>query len=442
MRSTMQRAIPTIFLLALSLGAADTDWPSYRGPYTTGVAATSAPVEWGDTENIKWKVDIPGKGNSSPAVWGDRIFLTTAIAIGKAPEPVVEEPPAAEQGRRRRRPSIPLVEQKFVVMALDRNTGKVVWEKVAKVATPHEGYHHRYGSFASNSPVTDGEHVIASFGSRGIYCYDMDGNLVWEKDYGLKMVMAGTFGEGTAPTLAGDTLLVKHDFQGDSFIAALNKKTGEEIWRTERDERSSWSQPLVIEHDGRQQVVTSASNRIRGYDLKTGEEIWECGGLGSNVIPAPIYYQGVVLAMSGHRSPNLVAVKLKADGDLTDTDAVLWSTNRGTSYTPSPVLHEGKYYVLTDSGMISCLDAITGEEHYKQQRLPKPYNFKASPVAAGGHLYLSSEDEDVIVLKLGEEYEVVATNTMTDQTFIATPAVSDGEMFLRSTTTLYCVSDK
>jgi len=316
-----------------------------------------------------------------------------------------------------------------------------LWQRTAKTAVPHEGFHGQYGSFASNSPVTDGKHVYAFFGSRGIYCYDMEGNLVWEKDFGVQMGMRMAFGEGMAPVLSDDRLILVFDHEGDSFMVVLDKNSGKEIWRVDRDEGSNWAAPLVIEYEGRKQIIVNATNKVRSYDFDSGEVIWECGGLGDNPIPQPVKQGDLVLVMTGYRDPNLMAIKLGREGDLTGTDAVVWSQTRGNSYTASPVLHDNKFYVLTDNGMISCYNATTGEPYYHQQRLPKTYNFKASLVGANGKLYLSSEDEDVVVLRMGEKFEVLATNTMTDQMFVASPAISQGEIFLRSQNYLFCISE-
>jgi len=248
------------------------------------------------------------------------------------------------------------------------------------------------------------------------------------------------FGEGSAAVLHGDKVLLNFDQESGSFIVAIDKNTGKEIWRKEREESSSWAPPFVVKVNGREQVVLPATAKVRAYDIENGDLIWECAGLGGNVIPAPVVHDGkIVIVMSGFRNPNLLAIKLGAKGDLTGTDAVLWTNQRGNSYTPSPVLHEGKFYMLTDNGMLSCLDAATGKPHYAQQRLPKPYNFKASPVAVNGKLYLSAENGDVIVVKMGEAFEVIATNSFPDHTFIATPAVSGGSMYLRSDRAIFCV---
>jgi len=440
--------------------AAETDpahWPEWRGPFRNGMARGDAPNSWSDTKNVKWKTEISGRGFSTPVIWGDRVFITTAVQTGKTPNPVpspqTAEPapsgaPTAgaqtpDRGRRQGGPgggAGAQIEHKFLLICLDRKTGKVIWQKTARVATPHEGYHRTYGSFASNSPITDGKYLYVSFGSRGVYCYDLNGKLIWEKDLGVQMRMRLQFGEGSAPALDNDRVFLTFDHEAGSFFVALDKRTGKELWRAERAEPSSWSTPLVIEHAGRRQVIVAATRKVRSYDVETGKLIWECAGLGSNVISAPVHHDGVVFVMSGHRDPKLMAIRLGKEGDLTGTDAVLWSQTRGLSYTLSPVLHEGKMYVVTDSGQVSSFNIATGEPYYHQVRLPRPYNFKASPVGANGKLYLASEEGDVIVLKLGEKFEVVATNTLEDQVFIASPVIADGQLFLRSENWLYCIS--
>ena len=450
-------------LLTASSPPADFDeqWPNWRGPDNTGLARTGAPVRWSTTENVRWKAPIPGKGHSTPIIWEDRIYLTTAIPtspIPEAPRRQLTRPPRrprAERGegrpdgeRRRRvrremrrRMASTLVEHKFQVMCLDKNSGKTLWSKTATVETPHEGYHRRYGSFASNSAVTDGRHVYAFFGSRGLYVYDLDGNLAWKKNFGVQMRMRNSFGEGAAPVLHGDTLILNFDHEGQSFILALDKNTGKELWRRDRDERSTWTTPLVTEHAGATQVIVTGDNKVRSYDITNGDLIWECGGLGTNPVPMPVRHQDTVIVMTGHRSPNMLAIRLDRKGDLTDTDAVLWTNQRGNAYTASPVYYEGKLYVLTDRGLISCFDAGTGKTFYHQQRLPNPYQFKASPLGSGGRLYLASEQGDVIVLKMGEEYEVVAVNSMPDHFFISSPVIVDNQLFLRSQDALYCISE-
>jgi outer membrane protein assembly factor BamB len=418
-------------------------WPQWRGPFFNGMARGDAPTVWSDTSNIKWKTQIPGRGFSTPVIWGDRIFVTTAIPTGK---PAAAPSPAEDAGEGRGRGpgggAGPLVEHNFDLLALDRKTGKILWQRTAKVATPHEGYHRAYGSFASNSPATDGRYVYASFGSRGVYCYDFNGRLIWEKDLGVQMKMRLAFGEGSAPLLVGDRLFLVFDHEAGSFIVALDKRNGKELWRATREERSSWSTPLAIDHGGRTEIVVSATNRVRSYDAETGKVVWESAGLGANAIPVPVYQNGMVYVMSGYRDPKLMAIKLGKQGDLTGSDAIVWSHTRGVPYTASPVLYDNKLYVVTDNGMVSAFNAATGEPYYSQTRLPKSANLKASPVGANGKLYVATEDGDVVVLKMGEKFEVIATNHLTDQIFIATPVIAAGELYLRGQNTLFCISEK
>lgn len=440
---TLRRLVVLIFVVVAATAvpysaSGPGDWPYWRGPNADGMAVGDAPLKWSDTENVKWKTDIPGLGNSSPVIWGDQIFLTTAIPTGVAAATAAPSVPAG------RGPGGggPLVEHKFDVLSLDRRTGKILWQRTAKIATPHEGAHQQYGSFASNSPVTDGKYVYAFFGSRGVYCYDLKGTLVWQRDFGIQLRMKMAFGEGMAPVLAGDKLILVFDHEGDSFIVALDTATGKDVWKVARDEKTNWAAPLVVDYKGRTQIVVAATKKVRAYDLKDGSLIWQCTGLGANTIPQPARLGDLVFVMSGYQNPKLMAIRLGREGDLTGTDAVVWSETRGLSYTPSPVVFDGKLYALTDTGMLSCFNAQTGQPYYHQARLPKAYSFKSSPVGVNGKLYMASENEDVIVVRMGETFEVLATNTMKDETFIATPAIAGGEIYLRSQKRLYCVAPR
>ena len=439
MRKTSLVLSVMLVMVGMVQAQSDAHWPQWRGPFFNGMARGDAPTVWSDTKNVKWKAEIPGRGFSTPVIWGDKIFLTTAIASGKAPEAPA---PAPAEGRRGGGGAGPMVEHRFEVLALDRKTGKVLWQRTAKVATPHEGYHRAYGSFASNSPITDGRFVYAFFGSRGLYGYDFNGKLIWEKDFGVQMKMRLAFGEGAAPLLLRDQLFLVFDHEAGSFIVAIDKRNGKELWRSQRDEPSSWSTPLAIEHNGRTEIIVPATNKVRSYDARNGKILWESAGLGSNVIPVPVYHNGMVFVMSGHRDPKLMAIKLGKDGDITGSDAIAWSHTRGLAYTTSPVLYDNKLYVVTDNGMVSAFNASTGEPFYAQTRLPKGYNLKASPVGANGKLYLATEDGDVVVLKMGEKFEVLSVNTLEDQVFIATPVIADGEIYLRGQNTLFCISEK
>ncbi len=438
----MKSLVTIIFLLSLlswinpgspAVSSATVDhWPQWRGPFFNGMARGSAPTEWGDNKNIKWKTAVPGRGFSTPVIWGERIFLTTAVPTGKV-QPLGREGVHPNGGFGAGE------EQRFTVLCLDRKTGKVLWERAAKTATPHEGYHRTYGSFASNSPVTDGRYLYVSFGSRGIYCYDFNGKLIWEKDLGVKMQMRNQFGEGVAPVLNDNQLILNFDQEANSFMAVLDKRNGNQLWRVKREEISTWSNPLVIDYQGRKQIVVSATAKVRSYQPDDGKLIWECAGLGLNVIPAPVSQNDMVYAMSGFRDPKLMAIRLGKEGDLSNTDAIAWSQTRGMSYTPSPVLHENKLYTLTDNGLLSCFDALTGKPYYQQQRLTQPDSFKASPVGADGKLYLASESGVVTIVRMGEKFEVLTTNTLADQFFIASPVVVEGELFLRGQNTLFCI---
>lgn len=431
------RVILLLAFAPLLCPATDIDgWAKWRGPKDDGMARGDAPTEWSDSKNIAWKTKIPGRGMSSPIVWGDRIFITSAISG----PPVTPTPAAAGERPRRGGPGggAKGVEHKFMLYCMDRKSGKIIWEQLANTAAPHERFHFRYGSYASNTPVTDGKTVYAFFGSFGLFAYDLDGKLLWKKSFD-PMRMRNEFGEGVPLVLHEDRLLVKLDSEVNSFMVVLDKKSGKELWRVDRGETSSWSPPLVVTVKGKKQIITSATNKTRAYDYDSGKMIWECAGLGANVIPALVVYGDMVVVMSGFRDPNLQAIQLGREGDLTGTDAILWQNQRGNSYTPSPVLHNGLYYFVSDNGQLSCVDVKTGKAHYQQQRLGKPYNFKASPVGANGKLYLSTEEGDVIVVKMGEKFEILATNTLENASFIATPAIVDSSIYLRSQDTLYAV---
>jgi outer membrane protein assembly factor BamB len=403
-------------------------WTQWRGPLNTGMAHGDAPLKWNDTSGVAWKVPIPGRGHSTPVIAGDRLFVTTAIPTG-APAPAGRMRGGggnADAG----------IEHRFDVLAIDRNTGKTLWRRTATVATPHEGYHRSYGSFASNSPVTDGTRVYAFFGSRGLYAYSVDGTLLWQKDFGVKLRMDNGWGEGTAPTLSDNRLILHFDHLDGGFLTMLDAATGKEIWRVRRTERYNWAAPFVATHNGRRQIVVNGEV-TRGYDFETGALLWEAAGLGENSVPQMVQHQDLVYAMSGHTIKILMAIRLGRSGVLTGTDAIAWSTARGVSYTPSPLLHDGRLYVVSDAGLVSCFDAATGRPLFEQQRLPKPYSFKASPVGANGKIYLATEEGDVVVLRLADRFEVLATNSLTDQSFISSPIIAGNAIYLRSRTHLF-----
>ena len=443
----MHRLVLRIAIVALTaapvvIGAqsrpATADWPHWRGPGHTGATTGNVPLTWNDTSNVRWKLEIPGRGHSTPVASGDRLFLTTAVPTGKK----TEIAPAAGGRGGAGGGAGAGEEHRLEVLAVDRASGKIVWQHTAATATPHEGYHRQYGSFASNAPATDGQRLYAFFGSRGLYAYDLNGKPLWQKDLGLKMTMHLAFGEGTGTVVHDGRIYLQFDHNGEGFIVALNAADGRELWRAPRMEHSSWSTPLVVEHAGRKQLVVSADTKVKAYDVDSGKVVWEIAGLGQNPIPQPVQFRDTVILMSGFRNPKLLAVRLGRTGDLTGTDAVIWETTRGTSYTASPSLHDGRLYVMSDNGMLHVFDAATGTPHYIQQRLPKPYNFKASPLVVNDRVYLATEEGDVVVVKTGNQFEVLATNTLTDHSFIASPIAIGNEMYLRSRTHLFRISER
>jgi outer membrane protein assembly factor BamB len=394
-------------------------------------------VEWSEAKNIRWKVEIPGRGHASPVLWGDRVYVATAVPATSAPVPPTAQPDS-EEGRRPRGVA-PDQPQRFVLLALDRETGKVVWERVARENKPHEGTH-QDGTWASASPVTDGEVVIAHFGSNGLYAYDLDGKLLWSKDLG-DMETRNGFGEGSSPALHGEALVVVWDHEGDSFVVALDKRSGQERWRQPRDEVTSWATPLIVERGGKTQVVVSATNRVRSYDLATGKVLWEAAGMTTNTIPSPVEKDGVVYAMSGFRGNNLLAIRLDgAQGDITGTESVLWTYDRDTPYVPSPLLYGDQLYFLKHNrGILSALDAKTGVVRFGPERLEGIEGVYASPVGAGGRIYVVGRNGVSVVLKHGPKLEVLATNTLEDE-FDASPAVAGDELFLRGQKYLYRIA--
>jgi len=336
--------------------------------------------------------------------------------------------------------SKPTEEYRYVLMSLDRNTGKENWRRVAATQVPHEGHHRDHG-YASGSPVTDGEHIIVSFGSRGLYCYDMNGKLQWKKDFG-DMRMRNSFGEGTSPALHGDTVVLLWDHEGDSALYALDKKTGKLKWKTDRNEASGWCTPVVTIHDGVTQVIVNGTRAVRSYQLSDGKLLWQCSGQTSNAIPSVVVDENFAYAMSGFRGAHLAAIKLGGSGDLTDSKSVSWTANRGTPYTPSPLLSNGRiWYLSGNNGVLSVRDTKSGKLLVEGERLDGVSGVYASPVSAGGRVYIAGRNGTVSVLKDSAKLEVLATNELDDK-FDCSPAVVGNQMFLRGKEHLYCIATK
>ena len=409
------------------------NWPLWRGANMTGVSSSAnPPLEWSETKNIKWKVEIPGRGNATPIVWNDRLYVLTAAPVGFAGD--AQHAP--------RGGLTPRGLHRFMVMALDRRTGKTLWERVATEAEPHEASHTDNGTWASSSPMTDGETLFAYFESFGLFAYDLNGTLKWKKDLGDKR-MRNQFGEGSTPALFGNTIVVVWDhLNGEgSFITALDKRDGRELWRVARQEIDTWATPLILEVNGKPQVIVPAMRRNRAYDLATGAVIWESDGLTMNPIPSPIHADGMVFLMSGFQGNDLKAIRVAdATGNIDGTPHMVWSLDRDTPYVPSPILVDGiLYFLKTNSGILTAVDAKNGKPHYQNQRLEGVPNVFASPVSAQGRIYFPGREGTTIVIKAGPTYEVLATNTL-DDGFDASPALADGEIFLRGQKFLYAIA--
>jgi outer membrane protein assembly factor BamB len=414
-------------------GAGERFWPQWRGPHATGVSRhATPPIEWSETKNVRWKVEIPGRGSSSPVVWGDDLFLLSAVPVGV-------DGPASHQSRSTMQPRDV---HRFIVLAIDRRTGRIKWERTAQEERPRAPSM-KDGTWASSSAITDGSRVFAFFESSGLYAYNMDGSLLWQKHFGDKQMFAEVGESGSTPVLYGDRLVVVWDHQGESFIVALDARTGAELWRKSRDEVDSWATPLVVTHEGRAQVVTAAEKRLRSYDLETGDIVWESNGLTMNPIPSPVSDGGLLFAMSGFKGNRLSAIRLAdAKGDISDGKANAWTLDRDTPYVPSPLLYDGLLYFLkSNAGILSVFDANTGRPHYQAQRLNAIPEVYSSPVAAQGRVYVTGRDGTTAVLRQGPRFEMLARNTL-DDGFDASAALVDGHIYLRGYRYLYDIAER
>lgn len=435
-------AITCSALLVAATASAE-NWPTFRGPRATGIAQGSAPVEW-DAEknhNILWKTPIPGLGVSSPVVWGDRIFVTTAVS---------SDPNA---GLRHGlygdvEPSNDMSKHSWRVYAMDRATGKVVWERVAHEGVPRAKRHPK-ASQASATPATDGKHVVAWFGSEGLYVYDVAGKLLWKKDFGH--VSAGWFydpdyewGVASSPIIYKDMVILQVDQQKDSFIAAFRLRDGSEVWRTQREELPSWGTPTVVESP-RPEIITNATNFIRGYDPATGKELWRLGRNSEITATTPFAANGLVYVVGGYPPIRpIYAIRPGGSGDLspqegqTSHEFLAWSKREGGSYMPTPLVYGQHLYIVQNNGVLSVYDATSGDRLYQQRVGDKPGAYSASPIAADGKIYFTSEDGEIFVVKAGAKYELVGSNSM-GEVLMATPAISGGVMYVRGLKHLYAV---
>ncbi len=396
----------------------DHHWPAWRGPRANGVAPhADPPVEWGEQKNVRWKVAVPGNGTSTPIVWGDQVIVQSAVAASGG---------SAQS-------------QQWLVLSYDRKTGEEKWRRVVREGAPHEGHHRDHG-FASASPVTDGDVLVAHFGSFGTYALDLQGQPRWEVDLGDQRTR-NSFGEGSSPALHGNTVVILWDHEGEDFLVALDKRNGQELWRQKRDEPTGWSTPLILEEAGRVVAVVNGSNRVRAYDLASGEPLWECGGQTVNVIPSPVADADTVYATSGFRGAAMLAIQRGRSGDLTNSGAVRWKLSKNTPYVPSPLLYSGLIYFFSgNNAMLSVVEAAGGKVILDAERLEGMFGIYASPVGAGGRIYLTGRDGNFWVIKAGAgPLQVLAKNKL-DDGFDASPAPVGTELFVRGRKHLYCLA--
>jgi outer membrane protein assembly factor BamB len=418
------------------------NWPQWRGPEGQGVSVEKGlPTEWSATKNIKWKTPIAGRGHSSPIVWGKKIFLTTALDGERIPgaKPGVTHKMA--DGSDFVHPDAVGADLKhtFKVICLDRETGKILWERVAYEGAVSDS-RHKKASFASSTPATDGKYVFAFFGTEGLYAYDYNGKLIWKQNPGK--LGTASVGYGVSPILYGNLVIMQCDDSGmNSFIAAFDKKSGKEVWRVPRKVDVTWSTPVLVHTGKRTELVASAAEAIIAYDPATGKELWRHEGLKSNAVNTPVVSNDLVVVTSGYPAKIALAIRAGGSGDITGTPQLVWKYNKGTAYVPSPILYGDYLYLMTGNGSITGLEAKTGKVLYEAARVPKPAAFMASPVAFEDKILLTSEEGDTYVIKAGAKHEVLRTNSLGEPVY-ASPAIADEKLFIRGEKNLYCITQQ
>lgn len=432
-------------VLCVGAAAPPQNWPSFRGPQAGGIAERqNLPERWDGArgENIKWKVRIPGLAHSSPIVWGDRLYVTTAVS--GLPDATFKHGLFGEGDA-----STDRSVQQFKVFSFDKNTGKVVWESLAYEGVPKEKRHVK-NTYASATPATDGKHIVAFFGSHGLFCFDAKGKLLWKKDLGsldLGAYDAPQYEWGTAssPVIYRNRVIIQCDTQKQDFLLAVDIDTGAQVWKADREELPSWGTPNIYRGAKRIELVTNASNFIRGYDPDTGKELWRLGGSSQITAPTPIFFEDLIVVASGRRpEAPIFVIRAGANGDITlpkgstASDQVAWSRQQRGPYMPTPLIYGGNLYVLANQGIFDCYELRSGKEIYRQRLAHQGGGFSSSPVAADGRIYLSSEDGDIFVVKAGADFQVLATNPMGER-LMATPALSDGKMYVRGEHNLFAI---
>ncbi|MGI9470317.1 MAG: PQQ-binding-like beta-propeller repeat protein [Rubripirellula sp.] len=432
-----------VCLFAMATAAtADDHWPQFRGPAATGVVASDKglPDRWSETENVLWKKDIAGRGWSSPIVWGDKVFLTTVVNSGDT------EPPKKGLYFGGNRPQPPKSDHQWIVRCLDLATGEDVWQRVVHEGKPDTSIHVK-NSFASETPVTDGERLYVVFGGVGIFCLDFDGDELWKRPLEPVKTRYG-WGFAASPVLDGDRLYFVNDNDEQSYLLAIDKRTGEEVWRVDRDEKSNWATPYVWRHAKGAEIVVPATGKVRSYDLN-GKELWSLSGMSSITIATPYEHDGLLIVSSGYvgdPSRPLYAIRPGARGDIsleedsTSNESIAWSQPTGAPYNPTTIAYDGLVYVLHDRGMMAAYDAATGEEVYSKTRIPKGRAFTSSPWAYDGKLFCLNEDGETFVIRAGREFEILHTNKLGEEDMgMATPAIVGDRLLIRTGSRIYCI---
>jgi outer membrane protein assembly factor BamB len=444
----MKRLTSSFILLAVVAGVAyGQNWPQFRGPGATGVTEGPAkPVKWDASTslNVRWKTPIPGLSHSSPVVWGDKIFVTTAVSSAAKDEtrfglfgdvePVKDDPKHA-----------------WKVFAIDKSTGKILWKRTAYEGIPKVKRHPK-SSHAASTPVTDGKYLIVNFGSEGLYAYDFNGKLLWKQDLGV--LDAGWFYDvdyqweyGSSPIIYKNLVIVQADIQKNSFIAAYDIKTGKQVWKTSREELSSWGSPTVYEGKQRAELITNGTKAIRSYDPLTGKELWRLGPMSEITTPTPFVAHDLIFVTSGYPPVQpIYAIRPGGNGDLTLKDGkdssefIAWSKQRGGPYMPTPIVYGELLYTCSNQGVLTAYNAKTGDRVYQERLGGTGGAFTASPVASDGKIYLSSEDGDVFVVKAGPKYELLSKNPV-GEVMMATPAISDNLVIVRTISHLFAFGE-
>jgi outer membrane protein assembly factor BamB len=439
MGQAMRRTVVLSLIVLSASNLAAENWPQWRGPGGQGISReTRLPPVWTPQQHIAWKAEVPGRGHSAPVVWNDRVFITTAIEGEPAPGAKAVE--HVDSGKPFLHPDSVGADRAhtYKVLAYDGRTGQLLWEQTAWQGVPFDN-RHRKSSFASPSVATDGTLVFAYFGSEGVFAYDVNGKPAWQTSVGKVKTLG--LGAASSPVVHDGLVILQCDDDDgkDSAIVALDAKSGREKWRMKRPVQVSWSTPVLVSSSARTELVTNGAEWIIAYDPATGKELWRTKGVESNAIHTPVVGDGVVIVTAGFPAKKTIAIKPGGSGDVTGTANILWTYEKGTAYVVSPILYEGLLYLVNDRGVITALDATTGDVKYEGGRVPIPASFMGSPIAADGKILMTSEDGDTFVIRAGPKHEVITTNSVGEPVY-TTPAISNGRIYIRGERHLFGIS--